>query len=233
MRALDSRGVTLVELLMTLTMAVGLAGAAHQVVRMAATSARTAALHGGATRDAVTVWALANHDLRAASAIDLASPDSRTLDLSRPVGEGSVCAATTDAVRLRWSGERLPDPGRDRAWLRVDSIGGDWLERGIVSVTMANCPDAYPALELTFAGAIPAVAVARVVEPVRLRSYRSGTDYWLGLEPRLTAASIQPLAGPIRSDGFQVELSGGKVRLSYARSPLAPLVLDLPVEDTP
>src|SRR5690606_6505359 len=102
MRTLDNHGVTLVELLLTLVMAVAFAVAAHQVVRMAATSARTAALHGGATRDAVTVWALANHDLRAASAIDLASPDSRTLDLSRPVGEGSVCAATTDAVRLRW-----------------------------------------------------------------------------------------------------------------------------------
>lgn len=233
MRTLDNHGVTLVELLLTLVMAVAFAAAAHQVVRMAASGVRVAALHRGSTRDAVTFWALVNHDLRAATDSDLASPNAHTLDLSRPVGEGTICASALTSARLRWRGERSPDPGRDRAWLREDSVGGAWLERGIVSVTMANCPDGEQAVELVFAGAIPAVAVGRVVEPVRLRSYRSGADHWLGLEPRLTAATVQPLAGPIESDGFQVTLTGDAVRLGYARPPLVPLVLELPLEVSP
>ena len=233
MRPLNRRGLTLVELLLVLLLALASATAAHQIVRLAAGAVRLAHAHNSATRDGVTVWALVNHDLRAATGSDLASPNAHTLDLSRPVGEGTVCASALTSARLRWRGERSPDPGRDRAWLREDSVGGAWLERGIVSVTMANCPDGEQAVELVFAGAIPAVAVGRVVEPVRLRSYRSGADHWLGLEPRLTAATVQPLAGPIESDGFQVTLTGDAVRLGYARPPLVPLVLELPLEVSP
>ncbi len=233
MRPLDRAGFSLLELLLVLLLALASATAAHQIVRLAAGAVRLAHAHNSATRDGVTVWALFNHDLRAAARADLDSPNPVTLELPRPVGEGPVCQQAANSTLIRWHGERTPDPDRDRAWLLADSNSATWLERGIVSVTMANCPDGGAALHLILSTTIPTVAAVRVAEPSRIRSYTSGGQHWLGLEPSDGAVSIQPFAGPIAADGFDVNLAAGSVHLDYRRNPLPPLLLVLPVEPAP
>lgn len=228
-----NRGFTLIEMLLVLLFATLLAGMAHQVVRLAATAARTAQAERAATRDAVTVWALANHDLANANAADIIIPAGNALEYDRPVGDGSVCLSLATAVTVRYQGERLPDADRDVGLLRESAAGGDWLRRGIVSVVMANCPDGGEGLVLTLAGAVPAIGAARIVEPSRLRSYTSGGRHWLGLEPLVSPATIQPLAGPITPTGFALSVAGPLFRLYYHPAPLAPLELALPLEVWP
>jgi hypothetical protein len=232
----DHRGVTLPELLLVLLLSVAFAAALQGVVRLAATQATAAVNRAGANRDQVAVWALASRELRHVERADIQLPASNALEFDRPIGEGPVCALQPSAVLLRSDHggfTRAPDAGRDRLLLREPGAAGAWLSRGIVSVAVANCPDLRPALRIATDGPIAAVGFARIVEPVRLRSYPSGTGHALGLESRVGAGTIQPLAGPINSADFGVTMAGHTLRLQLSRAPLLPLAMVLPVGPPP
>lgn len=237
MRSLTPRaGTSAIELLLVLILAVGFAAALLAVVRMAASHTTLAVQRAAASRDHIALWALTTHDLAHAAVIDVAVPATDALEYDRPIGEGPTCASEPFAILIpsdRGWFTRSPSAGRDQLLAREPTFDGTWLRRGIVSVGMANCPDGRPALRLLTDTPIPPVGFARVVEPVRLRSYPSADAYAIGLEGRGGGATIQPLAGPILPTGLQVSLPGPLVRFEITRPPLAPLTVLHPLEPVP
>jgi hypothetical protein len=222
------RGVTLLELMLVLVQLVAFAAVLHALVRLAAGQANGALRRAAAGRDQVTVWALTARELGHAEASDVTVPAYTTVEFDRPVAEGPVCASAASAVTVRSEHGgvlRLPTAGRDRLLVREPTVDGVWLWRGIVSVGVANCPDGMPAIVIGIDTPIPAAGFARVMEPVRLRSYRSGGAHALGLEGRSDGATIQPLAGPLDSNAFHAAVGGNLLHLSLSRDPLAPMHL--------
>lgn len=237
MRTLSSRrGVTAVELLLVLLLSTGCAAAMCAVVTMAARQAAAAVGRVAAGRDLVAVWALAQHELASAAASDVTVPSSTALEFDRPVGEGPACGSQPSGAWLRsdraWL-TRGPTAGRDHLLLREPQLAGGWVRRGIVSVAVANCPDGGPALWLATDAPIGLAAMVRIVEPVRLRSYRSEGAHALGMENQIGAATIQPLAGPLRATDFQVTALGHALHISVTRVPLIPVELHLPLAPVP
>lgn len=232
----DRRGVTLVELMLVLVQLVAFAAVLHALVRLAAGQANGALRRAAAGRDQVAVWALTARELGHAEASDVAVPARTTVEFDRPVAEGPVCTSGASAVTVRSDHAgvlRMPAAGRDRLLVRDPAVEGEWVGRGIVSVGVANCPDGMPAIVIGIDAPIPAAGFARVMEPVRLRSYRSGGDYALGLEGRAGGATIQPLAGPLDSNAFHAALSGDLLRITLSRVPLVPMHLGLPLRPSP
>jgi prepilin-type N-terminal cleavage/methylation domain-containing protein len=237
MRSLTGRrGVTLLELMVVLSVFLGCMAAMQALVRLSATQTTAAVARTAAGRDHAALWALAGRELAHASLVDVLVPSSVAVEFDRPIGEGPVCLAHADAVMIRSDHggiARLPNAGRDRLLGREPTATGEWIGRGIVSVAVANCPDGRPGLLLGVDAAIPSLGFVRFTEPVRLRSYRSGGVYALGLESRVGVASIQPFLGPIDGDGFEAALIGRALWLTFHRAPLVALHLQLPLESAP
>jgi hypothetical protein len=231
-----SRGTTLPELLLLLTLLLGFGSALHAVVGLSAAQATLALRRAAAARDQSALWALAARELTYAAAGDVMVPSPTSLEFARPIGEGPVCAVSPTALMLRadHAGHtRSPAADRDLLLVREPTATGAWEERGIVSVSVANCPDGRAALVLGLDTPVSAAGFARIVEPVRLRTYRSGAVHALGMEGRLGGATIQPLAGPLDSTGFQATRSGHLLRMTLSRAPLLPLLLSLPLGPSP
>jgi hypothetical protein len=223
-------------MLLAALMVVTVAAVSHALVTTAAREATAARRLVSASRDLTAVWALTSQELAHAAAADVASPAATALEYDRPVGEGPVCAVEPFAVILRTGPallQRYPGPGRDLVLLREPRHSGLWFRRGIVSVAVANCPDGAPGLRLSTDGPTPAAGMVRILEPVRLRSYLSGTQHWVGLESRIGGATLQPLAGPLTSTDFTVTLLADALRVALSSAPLSPLLLELPLAPAP
>ena len=226
------RGATLLEVLLVLTLLVSFAAASHAVVRMAAVQANEALRRAAAGRDQVALWALVARELAHAESGDVAVPVGTALEFDRPVVEGPVCDLSATSVWMRSDHGgvlRLPVAGRDRQLARESTTTGGWVGRGIVSVSVANCPDLRPAIVLGLDTPVPAVGFVRIVEPVRLRGYASGGSHAVGLESRAGGATIQPLAGPLDPNAFDAAMSTSLLTLTFSRAPLAPLHLSIPL----
>lgn len=237
MRTLNSRrGVSAMELLLVLVLFTGVVAAVYAVMRMVATETTAAVQRAAASRDQVALWALLHHDLAHAILADVTVIGTNAVEFDRPVGEGPACANEPFAVLIRsahaWL-SRQPEPGRDHLQVREPGMAGGWSRRGIVSVAVANCPDGGTALRLATDAAITATAFARIVEPVRLRSYGSAGAHALGLEGRLGGGPIQPFAGPVDPTAFQSVLSGDLLAINLSRFPLVPMQLNLPLSAPP
>lgn len=192
------RGISLVELMLGITL-LGLFGVGvTAVVRGASRSTVRAVTALSSERTLLGANALMRHELRDAAWTSVTLASDR-LEYPRRVGDGVVCDAVAGAVRVAvadWSGERMPDPTRDRIFaLGADAI---WRESPLAVVSPANCPDGRPSVAFTLGDPLDSVTWVRVVEPTLLRQYRSGTSDWLGLAPADGSAPVQPFAGPLR-----------------------------------
>lgn len=215
---MSRRGWTLLELLIVLVLTIILAALAGSVIAaMARAATRQArALDLERTQVALAAWWRA--DFRDSDAGDVAVPTSNRVVTRHPVGAGLPCqlaGADLWIARSEWRGARDPEPGRDEAWLLIDVLTASWDEVAIVAVGNGSCPSGEPALRLTLGAATLPVQLARVVEPLELRIYRSGTSGWLGLAPADGSASVQPFAGPVDpvASGFSQDSSGVHARI--------------------
>jgi hypothetical protein len=224
---LNRRAATLVELLVSLTIAAIVFGAATaSVLRQQRTHARIAGVSATEvqlrTATALLASQLAYLD---AAAGDLALGEARdtAIQLRATVAIAITCATATGRVTF------LPDmPGvvalggvasqpreGDSLWFLGDS---SWQGARITDVALATvaCPAPFSvtgsALHLSISApdTIPAGTPIRVTRPIRYAFYRSGDGTWqLGLREWSEAAgafsSPQPVAGPFlrNSDGRQ------------------------------
>ncbi|MGH7582461.1 MAG: PulJ/GspJ family protein [Gemmatimonadales bacterium] len=228
MRTMTRAGFTLLELLIGMVMLAVVSGIAVVVSQVAGgTAVRQSSLLTD-DRTAGAVQAFLQQELRNAAADDLSTPRAGTLGLSRPVGEGWLCAISDTAVWLPvtgWLGVRQPEPGRDAAALLVDSGGGTWRFAPIAAVTSDRCPTGAAAWRLSVAG--DTAPVLRIFEPVELESYRSGTAEWFGLAPASHLSPVQPFAGPIR-DTASFVIDAGAVTAAF-RSAAAATTVQIPL----
>lgn len=136
-------------------------------------------------------------------------------------GLGFICeASSATALRLArssFSGHRDPQPGRDQAYVFLPGnpdagVRDSWRAATILSAaTTAACPGSLGAgITLTLSGGasaeIPEAGTpVRIAELMELRLYQSEGQSWLGARSVSTGEAIQPLVGPLASDGFQLE----------------------------
>lgn len=200
MRAVNRCGFMLFELLVTLLLTTLLAAIVGSAVVALASSARrhARALDQQRSEAAVAAWWRA--DLRDSEAGDVTVPVSDRLLAHHPVGGGVPCfvsGASLWIARSDWRGLRDPEPGRDELWLLTTAAPATWDAATFFAVGGGNCPDGTAALRLTLGTPAATVLLARAVEPVQVRLYRSGSSWWFGLAPADGSAPVQPFAGPL------------------------------------
>lgn len=198
---------------MVVVIAAILAALVTTVVLAAGRSARrqSEALHQLRSAAAIAAWLRAT--LRDSDSADVQVPAADRLLSPQPVGAGPACAVNgADLIvpRQSWRAQRDPEAGRDLLWLLTDPVAGSWSSAALMAVGSATCPDGSPALRLSLAAAAPAALLVRAVEPLLLRSYQSGSSWWLGLAPADGSAVVQPFAGPVvpTTTRFAIDSSG-------------------------
>jgi hypothetical protein len=142
---------------------------------------------------------------------DLLATGNSSLTTRAVRGVGVLCAADIDAVVIRrstWEASRNPVAGRDS--LLVGRITDpEWLALELLGTPLSRlCPDGTPGTALPVSIA-PTDLVSlgpgsplRVFEPVELRSYSSSGTTWIGLRAIATGEAVQPLAGPLPTNGL-------------------------------
>jgi prepilin-type N-terminal cleavage/methylation domain-containing protein len=224
-------GFTLVELIVALTLALLVGGAASYLILTAqrlggAQSERAAAqdnLRAGALIVASELREL-GYDSAPGTA---ASPDLLVAEPARVRyramrGLGFTCAPVAPrAILLRaatWVGTRQPASVDSIAlFLEGDAARSDddvWVRARVTGVGTAACADGSPAIALAIGWEVPALgadAVAkaapggpvRIFEILEIQSYTPDGNLWLGMRSVSRGEAIQPLLGPLTGFGLR------------------------------
>jgi hypothetical protein len=223
------RGHTVLELLIAMTVGALVLAAAGAVLRQVASTLVLQHRVLQRERDQSAIWGVLSHQLRDAVGAEVLLASGDDLTYRHTVGEAPACAhapATVTVSRDAWIGERLPDPARDRALVHDGRHDGGWHPRGIVSVSVANCPDGSPGIRVALSADVASAALLRVDEMLRLRQYQSGGADWIGLQSVSGGGVIQPLAGPVASGDFLLTRHGPSLTAAlWAAQPWADTVL--------
>jgi len=218
--SLSRKGAGLLELVIALTLTGLLTALVWSILvasafRLRDRSERMAGEHALRVLAGATRAALESLGRDSSGGTDLVSIGPRSLVSRALRAAGVLCAASPDQILVRqgagwWSALRDPVPGRDS--LLVAAIVGSprWLALALQAPPRpAACPDGTAGLALpvtldpTALDAIGPGSPMRVVEDVELRLY-SSSGQWLGLRAVATGEAIQPLAGPLATQGLEV-----------------------------
>lgn len=145
------------------------------------------------------------------------SPESLTYRSMR--GAGVSCARSDLSVLVEagtFSGYRSPQAGRDSLLLHYEgrphtAADDRWLHLPLAAVGGSSCAGT-PALLFTTTldtaafppAAFAPLAPARTFEIMQVKLYRSGTEYWLGARSVSAGETIQPVVGPLASNGLEL-----------------------------
>jgi prepilin-type N-terminal cleavage/methylation domain-containing protein len=228
------RGFTLVEIMLALTVTLIVTGAAYNLLlntqrltrAQAARVALQSAVRAGALIVANELSELNTVAGGSTSQNDVLALGAHSVTYRAMRGIGFICQSAGPAVirlaRSSFSGHRDPQAGRDEAFVFVpgDSSAGTedaWVAVKIAVVaTTTACPGAIGAgITLTLAAGPSGLLLeqgtpVRLVEPMELRLYQADNSWWLGARSVNTGETIQPLVGPLATDGFQLEYLDGQ-----------------------
>lgn len=228
MRVLTSRGVSLVELVVALT----LSGLLATVV--AGVLARTQGFYRATTQEIDVsqslrvAGALLPAELRELDAADgdvvAMTPTAVTLRAPRQLAAlcraplpGEASGSVTLTLRTPYSELRDLNPATDSLWVfregdPLSPEDDDWIESAITTLAPDSCPDGGSGLRVTAvprlaagqtmgAGEITAGAPVLGFETVTYRLYRSSADrrWYVGMQ---VASDLQPVLGPVTDDGL-------------------------------
>jgi hypothetical protein len=228
------RGFSLVEILLSVSMTLSVAGAIYSLLlttqRLTRLQAARVHLQSGVRAGSVVVLEelaeLATVEGGTADQNDVVALTPNAITYRAMRGMGFVCQApnptTILLARTSFSGHRDPQAGRDVAYVFVPGsletgTEDSWMPAGIGNVsTSAACPGGLGAgITLTLAGTAalgvpePGTPV-RITELMELRLYPSEGQFWLGARSVSTGEAIQPLVGPLAdATGFQLEYLDG------------------------
>lgn len=222
--SLSRRGVTLVEMVVTITLLALVSGVALQLLLRQhwtgeAQSQRAAVQ--ATMRAAVMYLESEIRELGGSPADpDIITFAAESLTYRSMRSAGTSCALSSTALTVRLTdlyGYRAPQAGRDSLLLLVDgspatSSDDQWLHLPLVAVSGGSC-GGQPALLLatvidttvTPLSGFPSLAPFRSFEIMQARLYSSGGDYWLGARSVSAAEIIQPLAGPFLVHGLAMQ----------------------------
>jgi prepilin-type N-terminal cleavage/methylation domain-containing protein len=222
------RGFTLVEVMLALVVTLIVTGAAHNLLlntqRLTRAQSARVALQSS-VRAAALIVANELSELNtvsggSASQNDVLAAGAHAVTYRAPRGIGIICQTAGPGVvrlaRSTFSGHRDPQAGRDEALMFVpgDSATGSedsWVAVKIAGVaTTVACAGGGLGITLTLSASPSPLLLeegtpVRVVEPMELRLYHSDGSWWLGARAVNTGEAIQPLAGPLAAEGFQLE----------------------------
>jgi prepilin-type N-terminal cleavage/methylation domain-containing protein len=168
-----------------------------------------------------------------------------TLQFRAMRGLGFVCTAPIAAgteLRIygpptaawaapKFSGLRAPQAIRDSAFVFLEGANADissddsWLGVRISNVATGVCADGSTGYVLTISPAAPTLVGASIRGPVRTFEdmeyglYSSGGEWWLGARSvSMSEASMQPVLGPLTSDGVSFNFLDGTGAATTDRS---------------
>jgi prepilin-type N-terminal cleavage/methylation domain-containing protein len=154
--------------------------------------------------------------------------DSITYRAAR--GVGFTCAVTSTQIKilnttvLPFNGLRAISPGRDSLLLFVDGDPGKatddiWVRLPVSSVATSTCgsnaaiavntPDFLALLPGGLLSSVVVGGPVRTEEVMRLKSYASGGQQWVGAASLSGGDAVQPILGPISADGFHMDYFTG------------------------
>ena len=224
------RGFTLIELIIALVLMTLVGGVVYKLLnstqRVSTAQAERMVLQSSVRTGVLVVPAeLRELATNAGGATDLVhiATDSITYRAAR--GVGFTCAVTSTQVKilntsvLPFNALRAIAPGRDSLLLYVESdpsTAADdiWVRLPVSSVAASTC-GSNAAIAVTtpnFLGLLPGGLLSNVViggpvrteEVMRLKSYTSGGEQWVGVASLSGGDAVQPILGPITANGFSL-----------------------------
>jgi prepilin-type N-terminal cleavage/methylation domain-containing protein len=228
-RVLTSRGVSLVELLVALTLSGLLLAAAAGVLRRTQDFYRAAVQEIDVSQSLRVAGAFLPAELRELDAVDgdvvAMTPTAVTIRatrqlaaLCRPPLPGAAPGSVNLTLRAATFSElRDFNPAIDSLWVfregdPLSPDDDDWIAAAITALAPDSCPDGRAGRRVTAIpqpAAGPAMGEGQVAagapvlgfETVTYRLYRSSADrrWYVGME---TASDLQPVLGPVTDDGL-------------------------------
>lgn len=229
MRVLTSRGVSLVELLVALTLSGLLAAAAAGVLGRTQSFYRAAVQQIDVSQSLRVAGAFLPAELRELDAVDgdvvAMTPTAVTIRAARQLAAlcrtplpGDAPGSVSLTLRAPLLSElRDFNPATDSLWIFRDGDplspeDDDWIAAAITTLAPDSCPDGGAGRRVTAfsrlaagqtmeEGRIAAGTPVLGFETVTYRLYRSSTDrrWYVGME---TASDLQPVLGPVTDDGL-------------------------------
>ena len=223
------RGFTLVEILVSLVVMLIVSGAIYQLLnssqRLSRSQAERVSLQSNVRSGALIVPTelreLATFVGGAADQNDVLNIPAGGTDITYQAmrGIGFVCQLpTATEIRIaRYSGYRDPQATRDGLYVFIDgtdatSTDDVWLPLTVTGVATASTCGATPAIALTVSPSntvlqtLPNGTPVRVYEKMQLQLYTdAGGKSWLGARSVNTGEAIQPVLGPLTSNGLALE----------------------------
>jgi len=229
------RGFTLVELMIALIL-MTLVGTVifkllNSTQRVSTAQAERMMLQASVRTGALVVPAeLRELSTSTGGVTDLVHIDTDSITYRAARGVGFTCAVTATQIKLLnttvlpFNALRAIAPGRDSLLLFVESDSGSaiddvWLRLPISSVAASTCGTATAIAVNTpnFVASLPGGLLSsvrvggpvRTEEVMRLKSYASGGQQWLGAASLSGGDAVQPILGPITANGFTLEYFTG------------------------
>jgi len=219
-----SRGFTLVETLIALTLAAAITGLALDLLRSQQRLTRVAVAGVEAQLTLHSALTFVVHELRPLGAggggSDILSLGTDAVTYRATRGFALACAVTPDGFQVRLTdryGTRLPVPGRDsllayRVGDTTTAADDRWVALSLQGFRQEVGCGGVPvwAVQVGWGESGPPEAFApplpvRMYEIVQLRAYRQGAETWLGARSVSAGETIQPVLGPLATDGFRLE----------------------------
>lgn len=222
--------MTLVELLVAIVLLTLLTAAALRAMLALGRQSVAVTEHAAVQAGVRTGLLLAQSELREIGA-DASGPDllrmaADSVSFRAMRGFGVTCAVSAAQVRVRddaplaFNAIRAVVPGRDSLLLFVEGdtasrLDDRWVRSPVLSVGASSCGGiaalAFGTVDLAgllgsgTLGDVVAGGPVRAFEIVRLAEYTSAGQRWLGFASVSGGETIQPVAGPLASDGLTLE----------------------------
>jgi prepilin-type N-terminal cleavage/methylation domain-containing protein len=232
----NTRGFTLVELMVVVVMMAIVGGATVRMLvntqRISREQAERVGLQSNLRTGAFLVPSeLAEVGINKAGASDLIFMGANAIQYRAMRGSGVSCLVTPTEIRI-WDVPNMPYYGlrnidtnnnRDRVLIfaEVDPADPDddlWVDRQLTGVAPSTCAG-RSAIALSFADisaltptGIVDVTVGspvRIYEEMRLESFTTAGQTWLGARSVSAGEALQPVLGPLAANGFQLEYFDG------------------------
>ncbi len=217
------RGFTLVEVSLALVIGLLVGGVAQHLlltqIRLARAQRARVAMQAN-LRGAALILLSELRELGGGTAgSDLVQIAAESISYRALRTTAAACGVWPDSVQLRRShlfAYRQPQPGRDSLLLFVEGstssrLDDRWISLAITSATSGTACGSRGSVTLrtTLDTNVVPLADIKLDAPVRtfevqqLKLYSQGGEYWLGTRSVTAGEVIQPLAGPLLSNGLE------------------------------
>ncbi len=231
---MNKAGFTLVESMVALLLTVLVLGLVYRLLlgqqRTASLQAQRVLLQGN-LRSAAAFISTDLRDVSTDSAnLDLLAFATESVTYRATRGSGIACRVSPTSVELRGESHgafRRPQPGRDSLLVYVGAgPGREWVSGPVTAVGASTCGGASSLRLSTLLDSVTLAAAStgplfpvRLFEIMQIKLYQSQGDYWLGARSVSAGEVIQPVLGPLDTNGLSFtfrDSAGGLASRAFA-----------------